>query len=342
MRLHRLTVRAFGPFPGVEQVDFDELSSAGLFLLTGPTGAGKTTILDAICFALYGSVPGVRGVKALKSQHAAPDAQPEVVLDFSVRDRRFVIRRSPEWTRPKRRGDGTITEKASATLTETTGGVDHFLSSRAQEVGHTVSELIGMQSTQFVQVAMLPQGEFQRFLRASSQDRHDVLQHLFRSERFSRIEDWVHDHSRGLREKSADAELAVQRILDTAADHCSVELPEGVLAGAAEWMHGRVTVARAQRAEASACHAEATERAALARDHHGETRRLLALTAKRDQASAALATLAAREDDVDAARRRLELDQRAARCLPLVRMLDETDVALSRTRCERDQALRSA
>ena len=75
---------------------------------------------------------------------------------------------------------------------ERTSGEDHLLSSRAQEVGHFIGELVGMQSTQFVQVAMLPQGDFQKFLRASSQDRHDVLQHLFRTDRFSRIEDWVH------------------------------------------------------------------------------------------------------------------------------------------------------
>ena len=97
MRLHHLTATAFGPFAGTETVDFDDLNDAGLFLLTGPTGAGKSSLLDAVCFALYGQVPGVRGVKTLKSQHAAVDVAPEVVLDFSVRDRRFVVRRTPEW-----------------------------------------------------------------------------------------------------------------------------------------------------------------------------------------------------------------------------------------------------
>ena len=94
MKLHDLTVTAFGPFAGTERVDFDALNDAGLFLLSGATGAGKTSILDAVCFALYGQVPGVRGIKALKSQHAPDDLRPEVVLDFSVRERRFVVRRS--------------------------------------------------------------------------------------------------------------------------------------------------------------------------------------------------------------------------------------------------------
>jgi DNA repair protein SbcC/Rad50 len=114
MRLHHLTVRAFGPFADTEQVDFEQLNEAGLFLLTGPTGAGKSSLLDAVCFALYGTVPGARGVKTLKSQHSPVHVAPEVVLDFSVQGRRFVVRRSPEWSRPKKRGDGLLTEKAGA------------------------------------------------------------------------------------------------------------------------------------------------------------------------------------------------------------------------------------
>src|SRR3954454_15146519 len=126
MRLHRLTVQAFGPFADPATVDFDELNDAGLFLLTGATGAGKSSLLDAVCFALYGTVPGARGVKSLKSQHASASAQPEVELDFSVRGRRFVVRRTPEWSRPKKRGHGLLPVRASASITETTDG-DRFI-----------------------------------------------------------------------------------------------------------------------------------------------------------------------------------------------------------------------
>ena len=225
MRLHHLTVTAFGPFAGTEEVDFDALNDAGLFLLSGATGAGKTSILDAVCFALYGQVPGARGVKTLKSQHSRDDACPEVVLDFSVRDRRFVVRRSPEWTRPKRRGDGVATEKARAGLLELRPDGEHLLSSRAAEVGLMVSELVGMQAAQFQQVAMLPQGEFQRFLLASSQERHDVLQRLFHTDRFARIEDWVHEHSRRRRDDAETGRRAVQRLVDGVAERAGVEPP---------------------------------------------------------------------------------------------------------------------
>ncbi|MGN6576551.1 MAG: AAA family ATPase, partial [Nocardioides sp.] len=262
MRLHSLSVTAFGPFAGTETVDFDALNDAGLFLLSGATGAGKTSILDAVSFALYGAVPGVRGVKALRSQHADDDTAPEVVLEFSVRERSFRIRRSPEWSRPKRRGTGTVTEKASASMTETTGGGEHFLTSRAAEVGLMVTELIGMRAAQFQQVAMLPQGEFQRFLHASSQERHDVLQHLFQTDRFARIEDWVNDHSRTLHRRAQGGETEVRRLLHTFAERAETALPAALADDAAAaalsadavlgWAGGELTTCRAAAVEAGA------------------------------------------------------------------------------------------
>jgi DNA repair protein SbcC/Rad50 len=332
MRLHHLRVTAFGPFPGVEEVDFDELCDAGLFLLTGPTGAGKTTILDAVCFALYGSVPGVRGVKALKSQHARDDVRPEVELDFSVRGRRFVVRRSPEWTRPKRRGTGVTTENARATLLERTGGEEHLLSSRAQEVGHFIGDLVGMQSTQFVQVAMLPQGDFQKFLRASSQERHEVLQHLFRTDRFSRIEEWVHDHSRSLGQRSADGQSAVVRVLDTVAERSGTDCPEE-LSGealvsseaqerATDWVADLVEAATSAYVSARDQHEAAAATAVAARAQHQEAVRLSGVLDRRDQARATLADLARDSDTAEQARRRIAADEQAARCLPLLGMLD--------------------
>jgi DNA repair protein SbcC/Rad50 len=333
MRLHHLRVTAFGPFPGVEAIDFDELCDAGLFLLTGPTGAGKTTILDAVCFALYGSVPGVRGVKALKSQHAPDDVRPEVELDFSVRGRRFVVRRSPEWARPKRRGAGMTTENARATLVETTNGEEHLLSSRAQEVGHFIGDLVGMQATQFVQVAMLPQGDFQKFLRASSQERHEVLQHLFRTDRFSRIEEWVHEHSRSLGQRSAEEQGAVVRVLDMLADRAGTECPE-VLSGealvsseaqqrAADWVAGLVESATSAYTAARERHEAAVATAADVRARHQEALRVSGVLDRRDQARTTLAELEGDSESADRARRRIAADERAARCLPLLRMLDK-------------------
>ena len=349
MRLHRLTVSAFGPFAATESIDFEELNDAGLFLLTGPTGAGKSSLLDAVCFALYGSVPGVRGVKTLKSQHAPVERQPEVVLDFTVRERRFVLRRSPEWSRPKRRGDGLLTEKAQASITETTGGVEHFLSSRAAEVGVLVTDLMGMNASQFVQVALLPQGEFQTFLRATSQERHDVLQHLFRTDRFARIEEWVHEHSRELRQRSTRDRATVQRLLDSLADRMELSTPEDLsgdlLAQATAdgrvlaWARHQSSLATASVRDEAARHGDVEPALRRAVTRHEAALRRAEQSARRDAARAALRELEETAAEADRARARLAAAERAAVCAPLLGVLDQAVRAAAGAADARDRAL---
>jgi len=351
MRLHHLTATAFGPFADTVSVDFEELNDAGLFLLTGPTGAGKSSLLDAVCFALYGAVPGARGVKTLKSQHAGPAARPEVVLDFSVRDRRFVVRRTPEWFRPKKRGDGLTAEKASASITETTGGGDHFLSARAAEVGLFVTDLMGMNADQFVQVALLPQGEFQTFLRASSQDRHDVLQHLFRTNRFARIEDWVHEHSRGLRDRSGRDQADVQRLADAVAERSGTDLPDELsgehLAPAASdgrllgWAGARQDEATRDVSATAECRRTAHTAREAAAERHRAAQLAREQAERRAAAAAVLDSLAATEDDATRARGTLSAAERAAACRPLLALLDQAEHAAEVAEAGRLRALAS-
>jgi exonuclease SbcC len=215
VRLHRLELTAFGPFPGTEAVDFDALNAAGLFLLTGPTGAGKTSILDAICFALYGAVPGSRnGAKAFKSDHASADVVPSVSLELTIRDRRIKVVRQPGWARPSSRAKaGVVEEKTKAHLSELVDGVWVAHSNRVDEVGQLVTSLLGMNKDQFCQVVLLPQGEFQTFLSAGAKERHDVLESLFRTQRFQAIERWLVDHRRGLDEACRAAETGIDRLV---------------------------------------------------------------------------------------------------------------------------------
>ncbi len=351
MRLHDLSITAFGPFAGTVHVDFDELNEAGLFLLTGATGAGKSSLLDAVCFALYGTVPGARGVKTLKSQHSPSEARPEVRLDFTVQGRRFVVRRTPEWTRPKRRGAGLLIEKASASLMETTGGNERFLSSRAAEVGLQVGSLMGMNASQFVQVALLPQGEFQTFLRASSQDRHDVLQQLFRTDRFARIETWVSDHSRRLVEQSGTGRSTVQRLLDTVADRAGLTTPDDLsgdsLAAAAAdervlpWVATVLEEALSEAELALARDEEARAAAQEARRRHHEAARAAERRRRRDAARAALAALEASEPDARAAREVVDHHQRAQRCRPVLDLVDRARAAHQEACADRDRALQA-
>ena len=190
MRIHRLLISGFGPFAGTEEIDFDRLSAHGLFLLNGPTGAGKTSVLDAICFALYGSVPGARqDGKRLRSDHAEPAQEPAVTCEFSAQGRRFEVTRSPAWDKPSARGkNGFTTQQAKTLLRERVGGTWTEKSARNDEAGAEILALLGMDREQFTRVVMLPQGDFAAFLRSKATDRLELLQKLFGTQRFESVE----------------------------------------------------------------------------------------------------------------------------------------------------------
>ncbi|GAA2588590.1 SMC family ATPase [Actinomadura fulvescens] len=226
MRLHRLEITAFGPFSGTEEIDFDALSDAGLFLIQGQTGAGKTSVLDAVCFALYGQVPGVRNaIKNLRSDHAAAHQAPRVVLETTIRGRRFRVTRSPAWDRPKKRGTGTTTEHASVILEELGPGGWIGLTNRLDEAGDLINRLLGMTAAQFCQVAMLPQGEFASFLRAGADERRKVLERLFATEVFTQVEKWLADRRAATRREAADLRSAAESIADRIAEAAGAHRP---------------------------------------------------------------------------------------------------------------------
>lgn len=231
MRLHRLEVTAFGPFADTARIDLDALSEAGLFLLTGPTGAGKSSVLDAVCFALYGDVPGDRATaKRLRSDHAGDDVVPRVVLEVTLSGRRFRIDRSPAWRRPKKRGTGTTPEQARVVVSERRRADDgqeawHPLTTRLDEAGHLLTRLVGMTLPQFCQVALLPQGRFQAFLRARSEERHALLQQVFRTERFDQVERWLRERRVELRRTSEAHRGAVADLASRVSEVGAVTAP---------------------------------------------------------------------------------------------------------------------
>jgi len=225
MRPHRLRVTAFGAFAGTEQVTFDDLE--GLFLLHGETGAGKTTLLDAIAFALYGRVPGERGTaRRLRSDHATPGTATEVELEATIGGRRLRITRKPEQTRPKRSGTGTTTEQASVRLAELgSDGTWESKSTRIGEVDAEIENLMGMSASQFFQVVLLPQGEFAKFLRADAKDKEALLQKLFGTDRFRRVEEWLADRRRATEKDVTAAEADVTRLVAQIAQAAGTAVP---------------------------------------------------------------------------------------------------------------------
>jgi exonuclease SbcC len=236
MRLHRLTITAFGPFAGREQVDIDTLASCGLFLIHGPTGAGKTSILDAICFALYAAVPGARtGARAnLRSDHAAEGVIPEVTLEFTASGHRLRVTRCPEFSRAKKRGTGRTTVPAKVVLWELEGTLWKTRGTRNDEVALILAEILGMGLEQFIKVVLLPQGDFAAFLRASPEQRRSVLEKLFDTQRFTDIETWLAERRRSTTAAAGNAHDTLMTTL-VRVDDVLARLDEGDDIIAADW-----------------------------------------------------------------------------------------------------------
>ncbi|MFJ5265390.1 AAA family ATPase [Streptomyces sp. NPDC088387] len=259
MRLHRMDLTAFGPFGATQSVGFDELSAAGLFLLHGPTGAGKTSVLDAVCYALYGSVPGARQSSqglALRSDHAAPGTRTSVTLELTVAGRRLEITRQPPWERPKRRGGtGTTVDKAQSWLREyeSAAGAWKDLSRSHQEIGEEITQLLGMSREQFCQVVLLPQGDFARFLRADAEARGKLLGRLFDTHRFGEVEKRLAERRKTTEAKvrEGDAALLADAHRMQQAAGGAMDLPELTPGepGLAEAVLGAAAVARSTARE---------------------------------------------------------------------------------------------
>ena len=214
MRPICLTMQAFGPYAGKETLALDMLGESGLYLITGDTGAGKTTIFDAIAFALYGEPSGDnRKDSMLRSKYAAPQDKTEVRLTFSYQGKTYTITRNPEYERPKGRGEGTTTQKADATL-EFADGRPPVTGLR--DVNCAVEDVLGITREQFRQIAMIAQGDFLRLLLADTKDRQKIFQKIFETGNFSRLQTRMKDDAAALaaeaREKTAQQTSLIRQI----------------------------------------------------------------------------------------------------------------------------------
>lgn len=208
MRPIRLTLSAFGPYAARTDVDFDKLGHSGLYLITGDTGAGKTTLFDAITFALYGEASGQERKGAMMRSKYADAAVPTFVeLEFELRGRRYRVKRAPEYERPKLRGEGTVKNRPEAQLYYPNGDVlDSY-----RDVTAEVENLIGLTREQFGQIGMIAQGDFKRLLLADTQERREILQRIFHTERFERLQAQLSDRSNRARRDAVEAEHALMQ-----------------------------------------------------------------------------------------------------------------------------------
>ncbi|MCX5951863.1 MAG: SMC family ATPase [Cyanobacteria bacterium] len=199
MKPHQLTIEAFGPYAERVSIDFDALSGEGLFLIHGSTGAGKTFLLDALSFALYGEVSGDRSVKGLRSDHAGPQAVPRVELEFTAGGRRYRVQRSPAYTAAKTRGQGTTEKVPTAVLHRLVGPESQAIASKVTEVTREVEQIVGLNAAQFRQVILLPQGRFAEVLRARAEEREALLKTLFETVLHERASDWLEEQAKAAR-----------------------------------------------------------------------------------------------------------------------------------------------
>ncbi len=212
MKPVKLTMSAFGPYAGSTEIDFGRLGGQGLYLITGDTGAGKTTIFDAIVFALYGEASGdVRRADMFRSKYAKDDVPTFVQLVFEHRGKRYQIRRNPEYQRPKGRGTGYTTQKADAELVYPD---DRAPVTKTKEVTRAVTELIGLDRNQFTQIVMIAQGDFQKLLLAGTEERGDIFRQIFKTGLYQTVQGRLKDAARAQKAQYDELKRSISQDMD--------------------------------------------------------------------------------------------------------------------------------
>lgn len=210
MRPLKLTMSAFGPYAGETVLELEKLGRRGLYLITGDTGSGKTTIFDAITFALYGEASGAnREASMLRSKYAAGDTPTFVELEFEYRGKHFVVRRNPKYERQSKRGDGTVTQNAAAELTLPDGK----LVTKTNEVTERITEIIGIDRNQFVQISMLAQGDFQKMLLADTKERQEIFRKIFQTHYYQFLQEKLSEEAKKISLESENAIRAAKQFL---------------------------------------------------------------------------------------------------------------------------------
>lgn len=214
MRPKVLTMRAFGPYGGSQVIDFTLLEDINMFLIHGPTGSGKTTILDAICYALYGQTNGgERTAESMRSKFATTDEPAEVTLTFYLKGDEYKVIRTPKFERPKKRGEGFTVEEGKALLYKLEEDEFKLVAARLQEVDRKIEELLVFNVDQFRQVIMIAQNKFRELLTADSKERQKILQDIFETGIYQSVEKQLEEKNNALIEAMKEKNMAYEMLL---------------------------------------------------------------------------------------------------------------------------------
>jgi exonuclease SbcC len=353
MRLHRLSMTAIGPYARYTELDLSRFGASGLFLIEGPTGSGKSTVLDSITFALYGKLAqSSADADRLRSHHAPPGTEPVVELIFETQRGLYRIRRTPSYQRPKKRGTGVITANMTVklwrlnSLDRPNGG--ELLSANLGDVEDEITRAVGLTHAQFVQTVLLPQGEFATFLRADTNTKRTLLQRLFGTELIAGTQAQLIEGRRLAEQGRADAVQAVHRaghgyagavglateVADRLAALAGTGDATGLAAELAGVEAGLVAVER-QAAEAHLVASGHRQRAEAALTHGTD---LLRRKQIRDRLRAEQDKLAEAADQLEQARTELADAERALRVSPSAQALAD---AMARSDAAQDEQARA-
>ncbi|WP_308465659.1 SMC family ATPase [Rathayibacter soli] len=312
MRINRVTITGFGPYKDEQTVDFDAYADDGIFLIGGKTGAGKSSILDAICYALYNGVPRYDDTEArLRSDHCGPDDPTLVTLEFTVGELRYRIERSPDYERPKKRGEGTTTAPAEARLARMEGDGWVGLHDGPRDVALAVDELVRLKKDQFLQVILLAQNRFQQFLLAKNDQRQTLLRTLFGTRRFRDYEESLLAASTAL---AKDVELGQQK----ASQYLTQAAPLLAVEATLESVDAGLVLLRDAVSDAGVAASESDAQYRAAQLAHDERKTLHDRQQRRQRATNALAQLAQQAEAIDADRVALRAAERADTVWPFV------------------------
>ena len=326
MRPQRLVINAFGSYAHRQEIDFNNLGEHRCFLIHGPIGSGKSTILDAICFALYGRASGDnRSPELMRSDHAAPSDTAFVTLDFTLGSEAYRVTRRPRQERAKKRGGGTTTISASATLWKRTGLTDldedgQVMAHQSSKVTEAVEDLLGFRLDQFRQVVILPQGQFRRLLTARSAERQAIMETLFQTEIYRRVEDFLKADARTVATDLEKVRVSRQLILEQSGASAQIDLE-------AQCKQIKQDVAGAIEARQESEAAATKAQQALA-----QGRAVAEILRQRDERHAQLGALQDEIPQIDAVRNELDAARRAATVRPsqeLAQNLEEQSRAAS-------------